>query len=189
MRWTKTARAAGLKGFWSVEQSPAGGQSLVIYTRVWYWGWYQLVFVSNLEDVADCTLSRFSEDRNLTGLVYVAGPLSGWRMWPAGISREKLNQGKCSVLNLERSNSAPVAAGGQLSAKQLSSKELTQGNLLGPAACPCDKGPVASWRGVISRLREVIVPFCSAPWRWYLEDCVHFRDILEQVQRRAWEDD
>lgn len=48
-RWggLRTAWTAGLKGLWSVTQSPAEGQSLVVYTSDWGQYWNQYYFTSS----------------------------------------------------------------------------------------------------------------------------------------------
>ncbi|CAM4703320.1 unnamed protein product [Lepidochelys kempii] len=166
------------------------------------------IFINDLADGMDCTISKFADDTKLEGEVdmlegrdRIRSDLDNLEDW-AKRNLMRFNKDKCRVLHLGRKNPMHCY---RLEIDWLSSssaekdlgitvdKKLDMSQQCAVVAKKANDILACISRSIASRSREVIIPFYLALVRPHLEYCIqfwalHYRkdvDKLERAQRRA----
>ncbi|CAM5077082.1 unnamed protein product, partial [Eretmochelys imbricata] len=166
------------------------------------------VFINDLEDGVDCTLSKFADDPKLGGEVdtlegrdRIERALDKLEDW-AKRNLLRFNKDKCRVLHLGRKNPmhryrlGTEWLGSSSAEKDLGvtvDEKLDMSQLCALVAKKANGILGCISRGIASRSRDVNIPLYSTLVRPHLEYCVQFwaphykKDVekLESVQRRA----
>jgi len=145
------------------------------------------IFINQIDDGLECTLSKFADHTKLSGAVDTLEgrddsqrDLNKLKSW-AHVNLVRFNIAKCKVLHFSQSNpryvyrlgeelfeSSPVEK--DLGVLMDKNENMSQQCAL--AARKANSTLDSTRRGVASRDREVIVPLCSALVRPHLEYCI-----------------
>ncbi|PKU37220.1 pol- hypothetical protein [Limosa lapponica baueri] len=153
------------------------------------------IFINDTDSDIECTLSKSADDTKLSGVADTPERRDAIQRHPnklekrAPVNVMRFNKAKCKVLHL---GIEPPVSIQEKDFGLLVDEKLNMSQQCALIAQKANRIPGCIKSSMASRLREVILPLCSALVRSHLEYCIQLwglqhknMDPLEQVQRRA----